>query len=134
MIPSVALASSCRAFRRYITATPAETANAAYPAKRVITWAWSQYDWSAGTNGWMPLSYTWRYFSGGWFCPITVPRMEVTAGRMMLQIASFIEIMEFQTTVENGLAGVRSALAETGTFSVRTSETVSIGTPPVGKT
>ncbi len=39
-----------------MSATPAETANAAYPTKQVMTWAWSQYDCSAGTSGWMLLS------------------------------------------------------------------------------
>src|SRR4030066_46644 len=74
-------------------------------------------------------SYTWRYFSGGWFCSTTVPRMEVTASRMMIQIASFIEIRKFQIRVAAGLARSLSSTAERGARSVRTSDAVSIGTP-----
>src|SRR3990170_975432 len=78
-------------------------------------------------------SYTWRYFSGGWFCSTTVPRMEVTARRMMIQIASFIEIRKFQIRVAAGLARSRSSTAEMGARSVRTSDAVSIRTPSTGE-
>src|SRR3990170_675987 len=76
-------------------------------------------------------SYTWRYFSGGWFCWMTVPRMEVTASRMIIQIASFIEIRKFQIRVATGFVCFRSMVAEAGTRSVRTSDAVSIRTPLV---
>src|SRR3990170_2968399 len=78
-------------------------------------------------------SYTWRYFSGGWFCWMTVPRMEVTASRMRFQIASFFEIRKFQIRIATGFVCSRSMAPEAEMRSARTSDAVSMGTPSVAE-
>jgi hypothetical protein len=59
--------------------------------------------------------------------------MEVTASRMIIQIASFIEIRKFQIRVATGFVCFRSMVAEAGTRSVRTSDAVFIRTPSTGE-
>src|SRR4030065_999635 len=64
---------------------------------------------------------------------MTVPRIEVTASRMILQIASFSEIRKFQIRVATGFVCFRSMVAEAEARSVRTSDAVSMRTPSTGK-